>query len=249
MAYAWWSWGPLDRTGYRELVIDFTIYNDPDPFPPDNPRNGLYMMLGWGKIEETSFYFGIQSDVHAAVQPYEGLGKAVIFSRWGTRDLALAKWDETDGFAQSSGHEGDFIGVRRLYQWEAGDYRMRLAPQETTSEGEWYGLWITDLETDETTWIGSLAFPAESAIFGNGYSTMEVYGSPVHIEDIPYWHVSIKLPKADGQEPERAYLGYSEFTDQVSNSDIQYDADERRVHMKAGGPTERIGQAGDVYIR
>ncbi|MXY96278.1 MAG: hypothetical protein F4Z29_00680 [Gemmatimonadetes bacterium] len=249
MTYTWWSWGPLDKTGYRELEVEFTIHNNPEPFPEDNPFNGLYMMLGWGKLAGHSFYFGIQSNMTSPVSPYGGFNHGILFSRWDTRDLALARWHETEGWSQSSGLEGDFIGVRRLYDWGPGDYRLRLASEETTDEGEWYGLWITDIEDDETTWIGSLAFPAESAIYGNGYSTMEVYGEPVHPEDIPYWHVSIKLPKADGREPEMVYLGYSQFTDQVSNSDIQYDADERRVHMKAGGPTERIGQAGDVYIR
>ena len=244
MAHVWWSWGSLDHTGYRELVVDFTIHNDPKAFPNDDD-NGLYMMLGWGKLAETSFYFGIQSNVSSGV---ESLGKGVIFSRWGTRDLALAKWDETDGFSQSSGHEGDFIGVRRLYQWEAGDYRIRLAPGETSQEGEWFDLWITDLASDMTTWVGSLMFPAEGKIVGRGYSTMEVYGRPIHIEDIPYWHVSIDLPKADGQAAEAGVFGYSMFTGEVSNADIQYSRNEGTVHIRAGGATERIGQAGTVFF-
>ena len=246
MAYAWWSWDSLDRTGYRELVIDFTIHNDPESFPLDNARNGLYMMLGWGKLAENSFYFGIQSNVHAAAHPHETLGKAVIFSRWGTRDLALAKWDETDGFAQSSGHEGDFIGVRRLYQWGPGDYRVRLALSETSQEGDWFGLWITNLASDTTTWVGSLMFPTGGKIVGSGYSTMEVYGDPIHIEDIPFWHVSIDLPRADGQAAQRGRFGYSMFTGEANNADIQYSRDEGTVHIRAGGATERIGQAGTV---
>ena len=249
MAYVWWSWGPLDRTGFRELVIDFTIHNDPAPFPSHNARNGLYLMLGWGKLAKMSFYFGIQSNVTAGAPPYQKLGKAVIFSRWGTRDLALARWDEVEGFAQSSGHEGDFIGVRRLYAWEPGSYQIRLAPQETTPEGEWFGLWITNLASDTTTWIGSLMFPLGSQIIGSGYSTMEVYGSPIHIVDIPYWHVSIKRPKADGVTASEGTFGYSMFTGEVSNADIRYSQDDDAVHIRAGGETERIGAPGTVTFK
>ena len=145
MAYVWWSWGPLGRTGFRELVIDFTIHNDPAPFPSHNARNGLYLMLGWGKLAKMSFYFGIQSNVTAGAPPYQKLGKAVIFSRWGTRDLALARWDEVEGFAQSSGHEGDFIGVRRLYAWETRELPNTPCPSGNHARGR--VVWALDHET------------------------------------------------------------------------------------------------------
>lgn len=245
MAYVWWSWGNLDRAGYRELVIDFTIHNIPT-FLPHNMRHGLYLMLGSSKLADTSFYFGIQTHVAAAEPPYGSLGNGVIFSRWGTRNLALARWDETDGFAQSSGHEGDFIGVRRLYDWGVGKYRLRLAPDETSQEGDWFGLWITDLASDTTTWVGSLRFPSGGKMLGHGYSTMEVYGQPIHTEDIPYWHVSIELPRADGRPARGGTFGYSAFTGEVNNADIRYSKEEGVVHIRAGGATERIGPSGTI---
>ena len=88
--------------------------------------------------------------------PTRSRGKGAIFSRWETRDLSLARFAEADGWAQSSGHEGDFIGVRRLYPWGTGDYTARLAPEEHLPDGVWYGVWVTDLSTEITTWIGSL---------------------------------------------------------------------------------------------
>ena len=79
---------------------------------------------------------------------------------WETRDLANARFSETDGWTQSSGHEGNFIGVRRSYAWGAGDYRIRFAPDgDPEDDGVWFGLWITDRSTDVATWIGSLKFP------------------------------------------------------------------------------------------
>ena len=46
--------------------------------------------------------------------PYTG--KGLIFSRWKERNLVNARIPD-DGFTESSGHEGDFIEVRRNYDW------------------------------------------------------------------------------------------------------------------------------------
>ena len=58
--------------------------------------------------------------------------------------------------AESSGHEGDFIGVRRSYGWGAGDYRVTLAPDgEPGKDSAWMSLWITDIESGDN--LGRLA--------------------------------------------------------------------------------------------
>ena len=129
----------------------------------------------WGKISDVEFYFGLQTDVHAPESPYRR-GKGLLFSRWATRDLANARISEIDGWTQSSGHEGNFIGVRRSYSWGAGEYRVRLAPDgDPEEDGVWFGLWITDRSTDVTTWIGSLKFPlldGKAVMRAPTYSTM-----------------------------------------------------------------------------
>ena len=43
------------------------------------------------------------------------------------------------------------------YDWGAGDYRVRFAPDGSDDEGEWFGLWITDQADGETTWVGSMS--------------------------------------------------------------------------------------------
>ena len=58
--------------------------------------NGLYLMLAHSKISDAGFYFGLQTDVHAPEPPY-GRGKGLLLSRWETRDLANARFSETDG--------------------------------------------------------------------------------------------------------------------------------------------------------
>ena len=130
MAYIWWEWS-ANRADFESLEVDFTIHNDAGDF---SSRHGLYLMLGFSHIAGVPFYFGLQTNVN---DPAAGpRGKGLIFSRWETRDLDDARVaDPVEGWTESSGHEGDFIGVRRSYEWEAGDYRVRIAPDGSDEGG------------------------------------------------------------------------------------------------------------------
>lgn len=237
MANAWWKWP--NETKLRELNIDFTIYNDIDL----SGENGIYLMLCDGYISDVGFYFGLQTDVDDP-NKNEGRGKGLIFSRWDTRDLAKARIaDETEGWTQSSGHEGDFIGVRRSYDWGKGSYRVRFASDGKEADGEWFGVWITDKSSDLTTWIGSLKFPylnGETALSPTTYTTVEIYGSaPIKPIDIPQWHVSVEKRLDGGISPIAALSDYSPFTQKIFNSDVQYDPIDGAMHFRVGGLTER----------
>ena len=193
------------------MTFDFTIHNDPGDF---SDEYGLYLMLCYGFIGNVDFYFGLQTDVGG--HPENVGGKGFVFSRWETRDLANARVaDSEEGWAESAGHEGDFIGVRRRYNWGAGEYRVSFAPDGADSEGEWFGVWITDKATYETTWIGSLKFPYENgraAIGSQVYTNMEIYGgSQIQAFRIPEWHVSLKRPMGDGIESGWFESGYAAF--------------------------------------
>ena len=235
MAYIWWDWKP-HQSHFRKLVTDFTIHNDVGDW---SNEHGLYLMLCFSLISDVGFYFGLQTDSNRR-------GKGVIFSRWETRDLANARWDETSGWTDSSGHEGDFIGVRRSYDWGAGDYRVRLAPDGLDADGEWFGLWITDLAANETTWVGSLKFPllnGTATIKPNSYSALEIYGNKkIRPIDIPQWRVSVEMPLGDNEPSSRGFMGYSGLSDNpllIQNADVRYDQSEGRVHLSVGGATER----------
>ena len=244
MAYVYWSWaGAADGegkevTGFQELATEFTIHNDVTL----RGNHGLYLMLAYGSINGQDYYFGLQTDVHSPEPPFRR-GKGLIFSRWGTRDLADARHSKEEGWTESSGHEGDFIGVRRSYGWGAGDYRVTLEPDgEPGKDGVWMGLWITDLETGDTTWAGSLKFPSADGpaiISPASYSTVEIYGRRIRPIEIPQWHVSIKRPEGDGVKATGGVTGYSPFYGQITNNEANYNQETQEIHLKVGGDTSR----------
>ena len=92
-----------------------------------------------------------------AGDPDGTLSKGVIFSRWETRDISnyrLAK----DGWGQSAGYEGDFIGVRKEFEWGIGTYEIELKIVDTDDLGDWYGVFIRNISDSSFTYIGSIRF-------------------------------------------------------------------------------------------
>ncbi|MCY4082027.1 MAG: SH3 domain-containing protein [Caldilineaceae bacterium] len=254
MAHLWWEWGRDrdfagdGREGIRELTFDFTVHDDPGDF---SEEYGLYLMLCKGDIADTGFYFGLQTNAFG--HPDESGRKALIFSRWETRDLAFARVaDSEETWVESSGHEGDFIGVRRAYNWGAGEYRVNMAPHGADPDGEWFGVWITDKATYETTWIGSLKFPYENgraAIRASVYTTLEIYGGKqIEAFRIPAWHVSLRRPLGDGIESESFVSGYAGIWGELENSEVRYDRADGEVHIVAGGDTERRTPAQTAFF-
>ena len=231
-----WHWEKNGLHYHDSIEIDFTIHTN---VPDWSDSNGLYLMLAHSRIAGTGFYFGLQTDVYRP--GVGGIGKGVIFSRWETRDLSNARL-ASNGFAQSSGHEGDFIGVRRPYAWSAGTYRARLTRYDSDSQGDWFGLWITDTTRERTTWIGALRFPRLPAgpaqIPPHFTSIVEVYGRPIRPIHIPALHVSITAPLGDGDSTpiyaDTIYPNYP-YDDEIRNKEIRYQADENAVHMRVGG--------------
>ena len=245
MSSMYWDWD--ERTGFRELVVDLTIHNDLDTFFGEH---GIYLMVVQGRISERTFYFGFQTDVADPVT-WRSRGKGVIFNRWGTRDLANVRLAE-DGYSQSSGHEGNFVGTRRGYDWGAGAYRLRLAPEGADSDGEWFGLSVTELASGATTWIGALKFPypdrgLRATINPHSYSTIEIYGSrPIRSIDIPEFSVSIEPPKGDGRSATHGATVYSLRLGQILNTEARFDHTTGTVFLQAGGLTRRKTEPGKI---
>lgn len=236
MANGWWEWpsnGP--SPSLKVLEIDFTLHSDPGSF---SDQHGLYLMLCYSQLADVDYYFGLQTQVHDPARG--GRGKGLIFSRWKTRDLSNTR-ATPEGWTESSGHEGDFVGVRHPYDWGAGDYQVRLAPDGTPADGQWFGIWITDKDRSVSTWAGSLKFPnADPAPPPSVYTAVEVYGGPpIRPIDIPEWHVSLGKPSLNGVHPVAFTSNYSPFTGGILNSNVRYNSADETLHFHVGGSTQR----------
>ena len=246
MASTSWSfWIPGNRHA-NEFIVNFTIHKNLNSSPPS--KSGFYMMLGHSSLRGIPFYFGLQTDVS---RPGSSSEKGLIFSRWETRNLSNAKV-AVGGWSQSSGHEGDFIGVRISYDWNEGEYQARISPEDgNQGEDGWYGVWIKDLSTNVTTWGGSLKFPPRGVSPHNPvrvYSTMEIYGGPrIKPVNISKWHVSVMRPSMNGVKASRIRIKYNGYG-KVPNSDATYVETDDAVHFRAGGFTRRITSPTSFYI-
>lgn len=237
--YVFWSFG---RNNFHSVAVNITVHGEPDN------GDGLYFQMYQGQINGVPFYFGLQTDV---IKPQGPAGKGLIFSRWETRDLSNVRI-VAGGWSQSAGYEGDFVGIRKNYEWTTHSYELRIAYIETDEVGDWYGVWIVDLSNGEEDYLGSIRFPgttpANAGIWDGGITWTELYFKEVQETPIPTWHVSIDSIRAmdtDGREylPRYATSHYSE----IRNTDIYYDAVTEKIHFEMGCNVSRTHAAGRLF--
>jgi len=158
----------------------------------------LYIAPFCGSINGIGFYAGIQTQCGGYVNPlhneenadYHEIGKAMIFSRWDTRNInALQK--ATNGVCESSGYEGDFISVRNTLKWKKGKYTLNLINTHKTIELD--GILHTfveftayDHQKDSSFSCGKLAFPGEQLVLKkSNYIFVELYSELTAISNTP----------------------------------------------------------------
>ncbi|GHU25921.1 hypothetical protein AGMMS50256_01700 [Betaproteobacteria bacterium] len=86
------------------------------------PSVSLYIAPLLGYFNKTLFYGGLQTHVYTrsrAEETRRQVGPGFIFSMWDERSLEAIRASE-GGLCESSGHEGDFVGVRRAFAWKKG---------------------------------------------------------------------------------------------------------------------------------
>ena len=190
MLFAMWGW----NRSADELAVIVNIENDIE----SRRSHGLYLIACTPfAIGNNSAYFGLQTDVSTGpAGGWRNIGKGAIFSVWDVPNDEGVRGPE-GSWIETGEYEGDFLSVRSAYDWEAGQYTLRVSAEETDDEGRWFGLYVND------TWIGSLRFPlvgGDAKIQPYCGSTIEVYGGgPVKPSAIPYWSVVLPPPKADGR--------------------------------------------------
>lgn len=189
MGYGWWHF-PQPLLNDLFFEIEFIAGDERSP--------GRYYQLYQGKIGGVGMYFGFQTDV---MRPKVGWqGKGLIFSRWGTRSNEDAM-PATGGFLENSGHEGDFVGVRTIFEWKLGRYHCWLSPCHEETAATWYEFKVRQLSDGQEISAGSLRFPHMDGnrplIHSGGGSWTEVYHGVSFAEDVPTTHFSIRRIRAN----------------------------------------------------
>ena len=195
----WWDIG--QETPFESLAVDVTISDD----VPSSVN--LYIApIGLGHLSKTPFYGGIQTqaDGNTKKDPkLRTIGPGFLFSMWGERSLDAIRPSD-GGLLQSSGHEGDFVSVRRPYAWKKGKYTYRLTRMDREEiDGKpftWVGAFVYSHEKDENVFVGALRFKGEKLVLDRKVANfVEVYGRRRPVADIPKLTVTFGPPVVNGK--------------------------------------------------
>lgn len=194
----WWDTGE-DRP-FQSYSIDVTLSDDVPP------SVNLYVApVGLGELSGTRFYGGLQTQSDGYTKSDRRLrkiGRGLIFSMWGERSFDAIR-PSVGGFCQSSGHEGDFVSVRRPYEWKKGTYTYRLVRMDRVlHDGEpctWVGAFVYSHAKDENVFIGALRFPGKDLVLSRKVASfVEIYGRRIPLERIPDVTVTLGNLKVNG---------------------------------------------------
>lgn len=226
---------------------------------------GIFLALGQGRIDGSTFYLGLQTDLWDPGR-VRGAGKGLIFSTWWTFDAGATRL-APGGFRELGTHEGGFVGVRRPYPWVVGGYRITLVRSEPavhlTVPADWFDLYIQSTTTRGTgrgrpelvgsrTWMGGLAFARRHAstpamIEETSTAFMEVYSRAQRWSDVPRWDVDL-MAYGDGQSCPRGATEYPVFpfgnNRPMPNVNARYDPARGLVELRYGGSTSRLDREG-----
>ena len=181
----WWDIG--EDMPFQSYSIDVAI----DAEVP--PSANLYIApIGLGHFGKAQFYGGIQTQVdgHTKKDPeVRKLGPGFLFSMWGERSLDAIR-PSIGGYCQSSGHEGDFVSVRRPYEWHEGKYTFRMVRMDREEiDGKpftWVGVFVYSHEKDENVFVGALRFRGDDLVLSRKLASfVEVYGRRIPVVEIP----------------------------------------------------------------
>jgi hypothetical protein len=221
----WWDLG--QDMPFESYSIDVTISDD---IP--SSKNLYIAPIGLGHFGKTPFYGGIQTqaDGHTKKdQSVRKLGPGFLFSMWGERSLDAIR-PSIGGFCQSSGHEGDFVSVRRPYEWHKGTYTYKLVRMDREEiDGKpftWVGVFVYSHQKDENVFVGALRFPGENLNLSRKLASfVEVYGHRITVDEIPKVTVTLGNLTVNGKavKPRSAEAvypkGVPDFADTVLQDD------------------------------
>lgn len=233
----WWDLG--EKHDFQSYSIDVEISKD----LPNDTR--LYIApIGIAHLNDVPFYGGIQTRADGntkADRRLRVIGPGFLMSMWGERSFDAIRPSE-GGLCQSSGHEGDFVSVRRPFDWSAGRFTYRVVKMdEELVEGKattWVGAFVHVHQTDEHIFIGGLRFPtSELKLSKSVASFVEVYGPRRPTSEIPkltvrFGNLKINNAPVDWKKVDAIYPeGVPDFADAT--------ADENWVKIVVGEEVSR----------
>jgi len=198
----WWDLG--EESPFQSYSIDVTIS---DNVPS---TTNLYIApIGIAHLNKIPFYGGIQTQADGNTKSdrrLRKLGPGLLMSMWGERSLDAIR-PSIGGFCQSSGHEGDFVSVRRPYEWSKGTFTYQVVRMdEEIVDGKthtWVGAFVYSHEQDENVFIGALRFGSEDLVLAQKVASfVEVYGPRIPVAEIPKVIVTFGNLKINGKAAE-----------------------------------------------
>ncbi len=231
------------------------------------PSQKLYIAPFNQHINDIAFYGGLQTHINGKADKENPVlvtrGKGAIFSRWKESHLnAIMQAD--GGLFESSDHEGNFIGVRNDFEWGVGSYRLCLRKGDTVAGaplpsgtppanawGTYVHTWVkmsaTDLSTNETIFMGALAFPGETLSLSRTNGIFVEFYESINTQDVSDLDIVFNNFLIDGEK-----VRYSEVSDQSNPKDqnsndpkmayVSYDSQTQNISMKIGEFKDEHGQ-------
>jgi len=199
----WWDLGK--NQAFESYSIDVEFSDD-----VSSAVNLYVSPVGLGHLSGTAFYGGIQTQCDgytAQERRLRKLGPGLLMSMWGQRSLDAIRPSD-GGFLQSSGHEGDFVSVRRPYQWSKGKYTYRVVRMDREEvQGKpftWIGAFCYSHARNENIFIGALRFPGENLTLDRKIASfVEIYGQLRPVSDIPKLTVTFDNLRVNGKPVEK----------------------------------------------
>jgi hypothetical protein len=200
----WWDLG--EEKLFQSYSLDVTIGDD-----VPSSTNLYIAPIGLGHLSKTPFYGGIQTQADGHTKKdrrVRKLGPGFLLSMWGERGLDAIR-PSLGGFCQSSGHEGDFVSVRRPYAWHKGTYTFKVVRMdEEQVEGRpctWVGAFVYSHDEDENVFVGALRFKGEDLVLSRKVASfVEVYGRRIPVAEIPRVTVTLGNLAVNGRRVEVA---------------------------------------------
>ncbi len=229
----WWDIG--QDMPFQSYSVDVDISDDVPA-----TKNLYISPVGLAHLSKTDFYGGIQTQMDGYTKRDQNLrqiGPGFIFSMWGERSVDAIR-PSVGGFCQSSGHEGDFVSVRRPYEWKKGKYTYKVVRMDKEEiDGKpftWVGVLVYNHAKGEDVFAGALRFKGDNLVLARQVASfVEVYGGRIPVSEIPKVTVTFGNLKVNAKPVKVAWA------DAVYPKDVPDYAD---VTAKDGSLAVKVGQ-------